>query len=53
MTRHIVAYVESFTGDYPAGLYDYEANYKAHLSHRQKHIFLKQTLFDSEGNLNV
>ncbi len=22
--------VESFTGDYPAGLYDYEANYKAH-----------------------
>ena len=30
--------VESFTGDYPAGLYDYEKNYKAHLSDRQKHI---------------
>ena len=48
MTRHIVAYVESFTGDYPAGLYDYEANYKAHLSHRQKQYISKINTFDSE-----
>ncbi len=46
--------VESFTGDYPAGLYDYEANYKAHLSHRQKQYISKNKhFFDSEGNLNV
>ena len=30
--------LESFTGDYPAGLYDYEENYFKHLSPRQKHI---------------
>ena len=29
--------VESFTGDYPAGLYDYEEEYVKHLSERQKH----------------
>ena len=29
MMRHIMACVESFTGDYPAGLYDYEKNYKS------------------------
>ena len=46
--------VESFTGDYPAGLYDYEADYKANLSERQKaYLAQNKQYFDSEGNLNV
>ncbi|CAM3039180.1 amidophosphoribosyltransferase [Staphylococcus argensis] len=46
--------VESFTGDYPAGLYDYEADYKANLSDRQKaYLDQNKQYFDSEGNLNV
>ena len=46
--------VESFTGDYPAGLYDYEKNYKSHLSDRQKaYIANNKHHFDSEGNLHV
>ena len=41
--------VESFTGDYPAGLYDYEKNYKSHLSDRQKaYIANNKHYFDSE-----
>ena len=35
--------VESFTGDYPAGLYDYEKNYKKHLSERQKSYIANKT----------
>ena len=46
--------VESFTGDYPAGLYDYEQDYVAHLSERQKaYLANHQQYFDREGNLNV
>lgn len=46
--------VESFTGDYPAGLFDYEENYKKHLSDRQKaYINENKHYFDSEGNINV
>lgn len=46
--------VESFTGDYPAGLYDYEENYRQHLSERQQfYIDHNEHYFDSEGNLNV
>lgn len=46
--------VESFTGDYPAGLYDYGENYKAYLSERQKlYIAKNKYYFDSEGNLHV
>ena len=49
MMRHIMACVESFTGDYPAGLYDYEKNYKKHLSERQKsYIANNKHYFDSE-----
>ena len=32
--------VESFTGDYPAGLFDYEENYLNNLSTRQKNILI-------------
>lgn len=46
--------VESFTGDYPAGLYDYESDYLEHLSERQKEYLANHTqYFDKEGNLNV
>ncbi|GGI41383.1 amidophosphoribosyltransferase [Mammaliicoccus stepanovicii] len=46
--------VESFTGDYPAGLYDYEENYYANLSPRQKdYLKANKQFFDREGNLNV
>lgn len=46
--------VESFTGDYPAGLYDYEEEYVKHLSERQK-TYLKNNkqYFDKEGNIHV
>ncbi|MCD8920671.1 amidophosphoribosyltransferase [Staphylococcus gallinarum] len=46
--------VESFTGDYPAGLYDYEEKYVKHLSERQK-TYLKNNkqYFDKEGNIHV
>ena len=43
--------LESFTGDYPAGLYDYEENYFKHLSPRQKaYIENHQHYYDREGN---
>ena len=46
--------LESFTGDYPAGLYDYEENYFKHLSPRQKaYIENHQHYYDREGNKNV
>ncbi|BCU51992.1 amidophosphoribosyltransferase [Staphylococcus auricularis] len=46
--------VESFTGDYPAGLYDYEANYEANLSKRQRaYIDEHPQYFDREGHRNV
>lgn len=46
--------VESFTGDYPAGLYDYEPNFIDQLSERQKEYLANhKQYFDKEGNLNV
>lgn len=46
--------VESFTGDYPAGLYDYETRYFENLSKRQKEYLSEhKQYFDREGNLNV
>src|SRR5699024_4094109 len=46
--------VESFIGDYPAGLYDYEQDYFEHLSERQKEYLANhKQYFDREGNLNV
>ncbi|UXV31438.1 amidophosphoribosyltransferase [Mammaliicoccus sciuri] len=46
--------VESFTGDYPAGLYDYEERYYQNLSPRQKaYLASNKQYFDKEGNLNV
>ena len=46
--------VESFTGDYPAGLYDYEERYYQNLSSRQKaYLASNKQYFDKEGNLNV
>lgn len=46
--------VESFTGDYPAGLYDYEANYEANLSKRQRaYIDEHPQYFDREGHRHV
>ena len=46
--------MESFTGDYPAGLYDYEENYVKHLSERQKaYLANNKQYFDREGNRHV
>lgn len=46
--------VESFTGDYPAGLYDYEERYFASLSERQKAFLAQNTqYFDKAGNQYV
>jgi len=46
--------VESFTGDYPAGLYDYEERYYQNSSPRQKsYLASNKQYFDKEGNLNV
>ena len=46
--------VESFTGDYPAGLFDYEENYLNNLSTRQKeYIDNHKHYFDREGNIHV
>ena len=50
MTHRIVVYVESFTGDYPAGLFDYEDKYYKNLSQRQQdYINNHKHYFDREG----
>ena len=46
--------VESFTGDYPAGLFDYEDKYYKNLSQRQQdYINNHKHYFDREGNIHV
>ncbi|MBF7023895.1 amidophosphoribosyltransferase [Staphylococcus kloosii] len=46
--------VESFTGDYPAGLYDYEARFNANLSERQQAFLTSnKQYFDRKGNQYV
>ena len=44
----------AYTGDYPAGLYDYEERYFASLSERQKAFLAQNTqYFDKAGNQYV
>ena len=46
--------VESFTGDYPRGLFDYEDKYYKNLSQRQQdYINNHKHYFDREGNIHV